>query len=172
MKELCDNPIYEFRPLKEGKYLRYADGKWIEDDGEYDLAFVGISDTCMAWYFRHSNRPNILWSWCKGSRWQAKVENHPNGNAWHYMLKEGKTGWGDCWNKQGHPNEIAGNSAMNKCCELYSCANGRGPEMYILNPYIKAGLVRERDTKKILTFPEKFNCMYCGEIDWRKEESI
>jgi hypothetical protein len=61
---------------------------------------------------------------------------------------------------------------MNKCCQLYSCANGGGPEMQILDPYIKAGLVREQGTKKILTFPEKFKCMYCGEIDWKKEESI
>ncbi len=37
-------PIYEFRPLPDffnGAFMRYNGGQWIEDDGEYDLAFGG-----------------------------------------------------------------------------------------------------------------------------------
>lgn len=36
-------PIYEFRPDPErfkGKVLRYSNGDWKVDDGEYDLAFI------------------------------------------------------------------------------------------------------------------------------------
>ncbi len=33
------------------------------------------------------------------------------------------------------------------------------------------GLLRLRDSKEIVKFPDIFNCMYCGEIDWRKEEA-
>jgi hypothetical protein len=50
---------------------------------------------------------------------------------------------------------------------MRSCANGRGPEFHIADPYIQAGLLRVRDTKEIVTFPDTFHCVYCGEIDYK-----
>lgn len=160
-------PVFEFRPLDNEQYLRYANGDWIKDDGKYDLAFVGMNRALgisLPYY------ENILWSWCKNGRWMANVPKHPKGNAWHYMLREGKKDWGERWARERHPNSIAYESAMDMCSYLYGCANGGGVEMNINNPYIKAGLVRNIVTKEILRFPDIFDCIYCGKINWRDEE--
>lgn len=164
--------VYEFRPLVLGRYLRYNSGKWTESDGsEFDLAFVGLSDTCMAWYFDIEHRENILWKWVLNGKWNAFVENHPRGNAWHYMLKSGTKDWGEQVRDNKHPNYIAGREAMDKCCSIYSCANGRGPEFEIGDEYISRGLLRNAETKRVVKFPKTFHCMYCGKHDWKKETS-
>lgn len=163
-------PVYEFRPLKEGNYKRYAGGQWIDDDGKYDLAFVEL-DRCMVYYVSVPYHKNIRWSWCTNGNWRAFVKNHPRGNAWHYMLVEGQAEWGGDWNRNCHPNEKAGREAMSFCSSRKSCANGRGAEFHINDPYIKAGLLREIKTKKKVKFPKIFNCMYCGELDWQKIEA-
>lgn len=165
--------VYEFKPLIKGRYLRYDNGKWTESDGsEYDLAFVGISDTCMAWYFNIERRENILWSWCKNGYWTAIVLEHPRNNAWHYQLKNKTTDWGEIHKDTTHPNYIAYRSAMDKCCSMYRCANGNGPEFKIGDKWIAKGLLREKNTKKIIKFPKIFNCMYCGKNNWKQEEKI
>jgi hypothetical protein len=54
---------------------------------------------------------------------------------------------------------------MDFVCKKMSCANGRGPDLFhIDDPYTKAGLLREKETKKILKFPKTMNCIYCGII--------
>ncbi|KKM01326.1 hypothetical protein LCGC14_1795510 [marine sediment metagenome] len=166
-------PVYEFRPIikhNDGNFFRYNDGEWIIDDGEYDIAFAHPSD-CMAYGFYVPSRPGIIWSWTKNGKWGAIVEGHPRGNAWHYMLRSGETVWGKCWNKYRHLNYMAKEKAMSFVCSKKGCANGAGPEFHINDPYIEKGLLRLRETKEVVKFPDIFNCMYCGDINWRKEES-
>lgn len=155
-------PVYEFRPLPEdiqyGDLYRYAGGKWIPDDGEYDLAF---SIRAMHYYVDLPFHKNIIWSWVT-KHWSSYEPKHPNGNAWHYALREGETEWGGAWNKEKHRNTIASRSSSTFTCKRMRCANGRGPEFKIGDPYIKAGLVRRADTKEVVVFPEKPKCMYCG----------
>ena len=174
MKKNCIDviPVYEFRPILHrnyGEMFRHNEGEWIIDDGEYDIAF-SQPDDCMAYGFQVPSRPNILWSWIKNGNWGASVEGHPGNNAWHYMLRDNETKWGDCWNKRLHPNYIAFEKAMDFTCSRSRCANGRGPEFHISDPYIDEGLLRLQETKEIVKYPKIFDCMYCGKINWRKEE--
>ncbi len=165
-------PVYEFRPILPkcyGEVFRYNGGDWIVDDGEYDLAFAHPS-ACMAYGFCVPPRLGIIWSWTKNGRWGACVAGHPRGNAWHYMLREGETEWGSCWSKQQHLNYIAKEKAMSFVCSKGGGACGVGPEFHINDPYIEQGLLRVQETKEIIKFPDIFNCMYCGDIDWRKAE--
>lgn len=151
--------VYEFRPIKPlDKCLRYNNGRWTPDDGEYDLAFVGYWGAPMGVYI-HIRGNNIAW---KMREWDNILINHREGTQWHYMLDGGREVVDV--NKDAHPNEAAGRSAMDKCCEIYRCANGDGPNFCVGDNHIAAGLVRERESKAIVTFPKIFNCMYCGEI--------
>ncbi len=159
-------PVYEFRPLRDflhgGPLLRYADGKWIPDDGEYDLAFVQPSFCYMV---EIPYQKNIDWSWTT-VHWSAYQKGHPRGNAWHYMLRDGETDWGGDWGSYKHPNRRAGDSGMSKACSIGGgCANGRHVEFKLDDPHIAAGLLRERDTKLVVHFPERPICMYCGPVD-------
>ena len=165
-------PVYEFRPMIANKYgdvFRYNGGDWIIDDGEYDIAFAHPSD-CMAYGFSVPSRENIIWSWTLDGNWRAHIEEHPEGNAWHYMLREGETKWGECWQKYRHLNHIALRKAMDYTSSRRGCANGTGPEFHINDPYIAKGLLRLRETQETVEFPRIFNCMYCGKIDWRSKE--
>lgn len=166
-------PVYEFRPIKDryqGKVFRYAEGGWMPDDGEYDIAFA-IPDSSIAIGFDVPNRYSIIWSWVKNGNWGANVPEHRRGNAWHYMLRAGETEWTSSWDRHGHLNYKAKEDAMNHVCHLKQCSNGVGPEFHINDPYIEKGLVRNRETKEIVVFPDIFKCQYCGDIDWRKEEA-
>ncbi len=166
-------PVYEFRPIlrrEHGTLYRYAKGEWLKDDGEYDIAFAQ-PDTCMAYHVFVPNRESIIWSWAKHGKWGDFVSEHPRGNAWHYMLRDGMTEWTKCWQKHSHENEKAGDEAMKFVSSRSGCSNGTGPEFHIDDEYIVQGLLRLQDSKEIVKFPDIFNCMYCGEIDWRKEEA-
>lgn len=166
-------PVYEFKLLPEdrvGEVRRYANGKWIFDDGEFDLAFATTDSMC--YYVSLPYKKNILWSWAKDGNWRAYVDKHPDGNAWHYFLRDGKTECNESWDRDKHPNIIASNSGMGFVLSRQSCANGRGIDFHIGNKYILRGLVREKDTKKIVTFPEEFNCMYCGNLRTEMDERL
>lgn len=75
-------PIYEFRPpthychssLYDGYpgLLRYNNGNWIEDNGEYDLAFVGYSE-CHAPVFWYVEIPDHI-----GDHHYYRKSWHPN----------------------------------------------------------------------------------------------
>jgi len=174
MIKICKDiiPVYEFRPILEsdrGEVFRYNEGEWLLDDGEYDIAFAHPSD-CMAYGLSVPSYSELLWSWVKNGNWGAFVAGHPRGNAWHYMLRNGETEWAKSWDTRNHLNEKAKDEAMNFVCHRTHCSNGVGPEFHINDPYIEQGLLRLRDTKEIVKFPEIFNCMYCGEIDWREAE--
>ena len=156
-------PVYEFRPLANSfnrgwGVRRYAEGKWVDDDGEHDLAFIsGV--ICL--YFTPPYQRNIICSWLS-THWTGHIDTHPRGNPWHYALRKGATGWGGGWQRDSHPNERAGRSGMDKVCGERRTANGRHVEFHADDPIIAAGLLRERDTKKIFIWPDNLTCMYCG----------
>lgn len=165
MKESMKFPVYEFRPIADdfSNYFRYNNGNWIKDDGEYDLVFcygviwIGVN---------LPHRENILWSYCKDMNWMAKVNQHPDNNPWHYMLKDSAKGWGEFWkNRYNHPNIIANDIARNYVSKNTGCANGTFVDFNVCDKVIKASKLRIRDTKEIVKVPKKFNCMYCGEIE-------
>jgi hypothetical protein len=164
-----NRPVYEFRPLPDvfktawGEVRRYADGQWIPDDGEYDIAFIGFEPAPVCLYVEHSNQKNIVAAWTTG-HWSAFEKNHPRGNAWHYALREGETVWGGTWGREQQENYRAGQSGMSKLCSEVRCANGRHVELNKPDdPHIAEGLVRDRETKALFTFPSRLVCMYCGE---------
>lgn len=168
------HPVYEFRlhpsifedwPYRGQPIRRFAGGQWIDDDGEHDLAFI-VSNVC--WMVELPYHRNIAWSWLT-THWTGVQRKHPRGNPWHYCLREGETDWGDPWERHAHPNEKAARSGMEKACGEFRCSNGRHVKFHLDDIHIKAGLLRERETKKIVTIPEKPLCMYCGH-DWLRKD--
>jgi len=160
-------PVYEFRPLAEiasRGLKRFAGGKWIDDDGEHDLAFIGFVGAPMVYYITIPYQRNILWKFCHGGNWGAVVDQHPRGNAWHYMLRDGEREWGGAWGRETHENEVVGRKAMDETARQYRGANGSGPEFDCNDAYMRDGLVRVRETREIVTVPDPFECMYCGII--------
>lgn len=159
-------PVYEFRPLPDsfqdygwGGVRRYADGAWLDDDGEHDLAFIG-GGVCL--YFAPPYQRNIVCSWLT-THWTGGVTGHPRGgNPWHYALRDGESDWGGEWGRDSHPNERAGRAGMDKVCSERRAASGRHVEFNANDPIIAAGLLRERDTKKVFEWPRNLACMYCG----------
>lgn len=157
-------PVVEFRPLPgffSGEVRRYADGQWIPDDGEYDLAFICRNGAPTCLMFEHSYQKNIVVRWLDGS-WQAREPRHPRGNPWHYALRDGKTEWGGQWGRDSHPNTLAGRHGMDKISSEVRCANGRHVTMRVGDEHIEAGLARYRDTGFPVTIPHGV-CMYCGD---------
>ena len=145
--------------------LRYADGKWIPDDGEPDLAFVhGV----FAYGVKMPYSTNILWSWrdldLSLSYLPENLHRHTRG--WHY-LTIGNTHWEDYrWGGFGegrdkHPNTLAHNSAMSKCCSFHGCANGRGPELTLPNVWIERGLLWVKSTMEPIKPPDNPVCFLC-----------
>lgn len=171
MMEKYEFDVYEFRPegIFSGGLMRYNNGNWIEDDGEYDIAFVCLEEQSYA-YISLPYRKNLQWSWCKNMNWGAYVHKHPNGNAWHYMSKDGEKDILDSWDRDDHPNTKAGKVAGNYCADIKGCANGRGIQMNMSDKSIEIGLVRNVKTKDVLVFPKIFTCIYCGNHDWKQEE--
>lgn len=171
-------PVYEFRPLPDffiGEVRRYANGQWIPDDGEFDLAFIGMARSETFGYpcclmVEHSHQKNIVGKWTSNG-WQQREQRHRGGNPWHYALADGESEWGGDWGLYNHENRRAGDSGMNKMCAENGCSNGRHvsltePE----DPHVLAGLVRLVDTKEIFRLPESLVCMYCGDKFQHKAE--
>jgi len=167
-------PVYEFRPLPKdigGKVYRYAKGKWILDDGEYDLAFAVMGFIApMCYYVDLPYWSNQLWAWAKDGNWSAHVSKHPKGNAWHYMYEKEKLS--RPWGRHNHPNTLAAEEGMRFVSNKAGCANGAGPEFYIGNEYIKQGLLREKTTRKVVKFPKVFNCIYCGKLKTSEDKRL
>ncbi len=168
---------FELRPLEPlTQCYRYNGGNWIPDDGEYDLAFLGFDSSgfpvCV--YLDIDGDKNIQWHWTKNGISGNHVAEHPNGSCWHYMLFPGKTDFDDGFDTfYNHPNNLAHDSASSVHSELLKngCLNGRGPDFYIGDDYIKAGLLRDANTKEVIKFPKIFKCMDCGDHDWFAEEN-
>lgn len=159
-------PVYEFRPIPgdfRGDVRRYAEGEWLPDDGEHDLAFLGRGDTfapiCL--YVEHPYQRNITAGWLTDD-WRIAQRAHPRGNPWHYALRDGETEWGGDWGRERNLNYQAGQCGMSKMAGEHGCANGRHVDLSRPDDrYVAAGLVRDRETKGIFTFPERLVCMYC-----------
>jgi hypothetical protein len=160
-------PVFEMRPIDLTRsWLRYADGQWIDDDGEHDTTFITADNNgapfCI--YVSLPYQKNIVWSGCVGHWSSIGPAKHPDRNPWHYMLRRNAKDWGGDWARDQHENIRAGDAGMNKLCGMRSCANGRHAEWRIGNEFIAAGVVREREPKEVVTFPKRFNCMYCGHV--------
>lgn len=157
-------PVYEIRPPENyfyGDVYRYAGGMWIPDDGEWDLAFACLAGPPICLYVDLPYQKNILWSWTTG-HWSKREQRHPRGNAWHYMLREGTHDWGGSWERDRHPNTIAGRNGMDLVCRNRGCANGRSAELQDDNDIMLAGCMRCHDTKELVVVPKTKLCMYCG----------
>lgn len=159
-------PAFEFRPLPgffKQPPLRYAEGRWIEDDGEYDTCFIGSwGGENYSLYFNPPYQRNIVLSWLT-THWTQRVVGHPrNGNPWHYALREGATECGGDWGAYNHPNRRAGDAGMSKVASQFGCANGRHIELKPNDPHIAAGLLRNRESKEVFRFADGLTCMYCG----------
>lgn len=159
-------PVYEFRPIYEGDYLRYNNGNWIPDDGEYDIAFIEPNKQT-TYYVNLPYYKETGWSWVKNGNWGEYVTKHLGGNAWHRTV-----GRGESWNERdAHPNRIAGEAGMKKLGQMKGCSNGSGPDiLYVGDPYLVKRVVRTVDTKEIMEIPKDFNCIYCGKHDLTKED--
>lgn len=142
--------------------LRYADGKWIPDDGEYDLAFVqGV----MAYYVELPYYTNHIHSWHDMELTKKYLQDYlkKHANGWHTVtdnnLDTDDFEWAE---REAHQNYIAGRSAMDKSCEMNGCANGNSisltgdfwgnkdkPTIYVLR------------TMQPVKFPENPVCHKC-----------
>lgn len=159
----------EFRPLPwdfTETPLRYNNGLWTPDDGEYDVCFIGSHDGFpMCYYIDDDNRENILCSWLTGPA-QTYHLGHHGGTSWHYALKSGKKDWGE----STYSWDSISRKGMTKLCDMRGCANGRGIDFHADEPHIAMGFVRYQDTKKIFRFPKNLKCMYCGGTPYRVME--
>ena len=155
---MLNRPTYVFRPtpgnnltqvLGKGSWLRYGGGLWVEDDGEFDLAFVSMQ-TPVALGVKIPYRDNLEWEWMDMDVAVAAtgVENAEKSliRPWHIQIHDPTKGWGEHHGigseRDSHPNEIAHRSAMDKCCQLHGCANGRGPHFVLPDAWVEAGLLR------------------------------
>jgi len=143
--------VFVFRPLVPLEdCLRYADGRWISDDGKPDLAFVGY-DGCPTALHVEIPSSNLLWMW--------RDKNY----CWHYMYeghdrRSVKVG--------NHPNVIAERASMDKCCEIYSVANGSGPAPFSeenIERWIREGKIWVLRNGKLIPFkkPKLIECTLC-----------
>jgi len=159
--------VYEFRPLPDyfsNGFRRYANGLWIPDDGEYDLAFIGNAQEgyplCL--YVESRCRENITCSWANG-QCKGAIPYSYLGSNWHYALRANTTDWGEIatgyWD---HPNKLASDSGMRVKSSESGCCNGRSIRFQFNDNHIAAGLLRERDTKQVFEWND-VKCYYCGE---------
>lgn len=159
-------PVFEFRTLYElEECYRYNNGQWTKDDGEYDIAFIGLWKGIYpsVVYIELPYYENILWEYCD----TKSVAAHPNGNPWHYMLRPGKRDWGRSWRERyAHPNMLAEAEGRERIASVYSVCNGMPVTVYnVMDPHVLLGMIREVGAKKVVRPPRIFNCMYCGTID-------
>jgi hypothetical protein len=160
---------YLFRPLEgSGRWLRYAGGLWLPDDGEFDLAFVN-ADQPIALGVSLPGYEGIEWSWRDLAATRAVigvVSEYAAVDAWHTQVRDPAEGKGNHVPfyghiEQSHPNVYAFRAAMDKCCELYHCAGGRGPHFDLGDPWIAAGLVRTF-AGEVVREPEAPACFLCA----------
>jgi len=166
-------PVYEFKlisPHEKRSWLRYDydTGDFVPYDDEHSILFVEDSYCPIFLWFEPPYQKNIIWSWAKHGNWGANVEHHPNGNAWHYMLREGETEWGGSWGRDNHPNDYVTDYA--RATHMRGGSSGGAVDKHICDPHILRGLVRNYFTKEVLTFPDKFDCFYCGEHEWKTQD--
>jgi hypothetical protein len=174
------NETFVFRPIVEYRdnpsTLRYADGKWLPDNGQPDLAFVQYNS--LAYGVHLPTHYNLLWYWTDMQlvkKWLPEYL-HQKTYGWHYMTID-DTPLTDEYkrftfpNDDTHPNAVAFQSAMDKCCEIYNCANGRGANLtdgqydigkyWKADEYIKRGILLIQKTRQPITIPKELACYLC-----------
>lgn len=166
-------PVYEFQFIPNYWSMRntvcydYETGEFVPNEGQHSIIFINERGNQFVW-FESPYHENVLWSWAKHHNWGAHVEGHPDGNAWHYMLRGGETKWGKGnWKRDTHPNDYIVDYARDKY--MKGSNGGSSASKHICDQHIMEGCVRNYFTKEVLTFPEVFDCMYCGELDWKTD---
>jgi hypothetical protein len=176
------NETLIFRPLDNynenfpTRTLRYANGEWIPDDGQFDLAFIQGNNVLSVNLPSYSN---LLWSWTDYDLTKKWLPEHLHRNikGWHETTID-NTPLSEEYvrfkfsNSDTHPNAIAHRSAMEKCCEIYHCANSSGTSITDANrginkyfptdEYIKRRLLRIQRTNEPVVIPEKLECYLCA----------
>jgi hypothetical protein len=168
------NPLLKetivFRPIYKGRMIRYAEGKWIDDDGQPDLAFVSLGDgPPFAFGLSLPSSTNVLWTWRDRELTQKLVTGDLQeyiDYGWHTQTVDNSTDDIDFpYNeRKQHPNQIAHDAAMNKCCELFHIGNGRGPSLTHQDdesPYWDSGMMWIQRTMEQLRKPENPVCHLC-----------
>ncbi len=145
--------------------LRYAEGQWIPDDGEYDLAFVrGV----LALGVHLPDYGNSVWSWMDMDLTKSWLPERLHKYAnWHHSYNMNNTPFDQKyhWDNSQHPNKIAMKSAMDKACSLHGCANGNGA--YITHegnrdvPWLAEKRILILPTMKPVLIPENPTCYLC-----------
>jgi len=142
--------------------LRYANGQWIPDDGEYDLAFAhGV----FAYYVSLPNYSNIIWSWrdIELTRTFLPEYLHKYAKAHHLYTTDNLPM--QHWDNDQHPNKIAGDSAMHKVSSIHGCANGRGAYLCSESPseipWLRKKRVLIQSTMQPVEIPETPICYLC-----------
>lgn len=145
--------------------LRYAEGKWIPDDGEYDLAFAhGV----FAFGVNLPDYSNIIWSWFDidlTRRWLPKHLHKYAGGHHCYTIDNTPYSQDYQWDNSQHPNEIAMKSAMNKVVSIHGCGNGRGAYLTSENkgdvPWLREKRILIKSTMQPVLIPENPICYLC-----------
>ena len=145
--------------------LRYAEGQWIPDDGEYDLAFAsGV----FAFGVSLPDYTNAIWSWLDmdlTKKWLP--ERLYKYASWHHSCTINNTPFDQkChWDKRQHPNEIAMKSAMDKVCSIQGCANGSGANLTSEGkrdvPWVAEKRILIKSTMQPVLIPENPICYKC-----------
>lgn len=142
--------------------LRYANGQWIPDDGEYDLAFA---QGLFAYYVGIPNYSNIIWSWRDITLTRNYLPEylHKYAKAHHLCTTDNLPM--KHWNNDQHPNKVAGDSAMHQVSSIHGCANGRGAYLTSESPseipWLKEKRVLIQSTMKPVEIPQNPICYLC-----------
>lgn len=145
--------------------LRYANGQWIPDDGEYDLAFAhGI----IAFGVHLPDYTNIIWTWYDMALTRSWLPErlHKYAGGHHLCTVDNTPHSQDYgWDNSQHPNKVAMKSAMDKVCSMHGCANGRGA--YITaersddTPWLQQRRILIQSTMQPVLIPEDPICYLC-----------
>lgn len=154
------NPLYSetylIRPdvgeFKNRQWRRWADGKWVDDDGNPDIAFMSADCSYpIVMYVQLPAYENLIWVWDDPKFY------------WHSQLVNGATDIGE-YLREEHDNHInvrIGREAMHEQSSKHGVSNGRGPEIYRDNEWIREGKLWIKRTMELVTPPKNPVCYLC-----------
>jgi len=142
--------------------LRYANGKWIPDDGEYDLAFAhGV----FAHYVSLPDYSNVIWTWRDINLTRSYLPEYLHKYAQSHHIYTSDNQPMRHWDKSQHPNARAGKSAMDKVRAIHHVANGRGAYLCSESPseipWLNEKRMLVQSTMKPVLIPENPICYLC-----------
>lgn len=141
---------------------RYANGKWIPDDGEYDLAFVrGV----FAYYVSLPDYSNVIWTWRDIDLTRSYLPEYLHKYAKAHHIYTSNNEPMHHWDNSQHPNEVAGKSAMNKVSSNFGVANGSGAHLCSESPrevpWLKEERILMQSTMQPVLIPDNPVCYLC-----------